>query len=276
MISSADVEENVRKALIYCDRAARKGVDVLCFPECAATGFDWIFDKRAAPRVHAEPVPGPIVHRFADKSRDTGMYIVFGLVERPRNSKKLYNTAFLVGPEEGYIGRHRKVQSEPVFADGEDADVFETQHGKLGIFICADQRSPELSRLLVMKGAQILFQPTNYFHRDGVDIKKRYIGKCVAQRSRAMENGVHLVIANAGRSEYVNNSRILGPSGQGPEPKLAYATRKEQLLVADIEYDTTANKARDAAVRAPWLFEQLGAEARRAAARAAAPRKSTS
>ena len=94
-----------------------------------------------------------------------------------------------------------------------------------GSFICADQRSPELSRLLALKGARILFQPTNYFHADGVDIRRRYMGKCTAQRARAMDNGVHLVIANAGRPEYVNNSRIVEPNGQGPEHKLAYATR---------------------------------------------------
>ena len=195
------------------------------------------------------------------------MYIIFGVVERPRNSKKIYNTAFLVGPEEGYIGRHHKVHAEKVFAPGTEAPVFDTRYGKVGIFICADQRSPELSRLLVLKGARVLFQPTNYFHADGVDIRRRYMGKCTAQRARAMDNGVHLVIANAGRPEYVNNSRIIEPNGQGPENKLAYATRKEQLLVADIEYEREDNRVLQAAARTPWLFKELGAEMVEAARR---------
>ena len=266
MISQqGEIGANVAKALDYCDQAAKKGVEMLCLPECASTGFEWLGDRDAAAKVYAEPVPGPMVEVFAEKARATGMYIIFGVVERPRNSKKIYNTAFLVGPEEGYIGRHRKVHAEKVFAPGAEAPVFDTRYGKVGIFICADQRSPELSRLLALKGARILFQPTNYFHADGVDIRRRYMGKCTAQRARAMDNGVHLVIANAGRPEYVNNSRIIGPDGQGPEPKLAYATRHEQLLVADIACDSGSNKARAVARRTPWLFAELGKELAKAA-----------
>ena len=266
MISQqGEIGANVAKALNYCDQAAKKGVEMLCLPECASTGFEWLGDRDAAAKVYAEPVPGPMVEVFAEKARATGMYIIFGVVERPRNSKKIYNTAFLVGPEEGYIGRHRKVHAEKVFAPGAEAPVFDTRYGKVGIFICADQRSPELSRLLALKGARILFQPTNYFHADGVDIRRRYMGKCTAQRARAMDNGVHLVIANAGRPEYVNNSRIVEPNGQGPEHKLAYATRKEQLLVADIEYEREDNRVLQAAARTPWLFKELAAEMVKAA-----------
>ena len=266
MISQqGEIGANVAKALDYCDQAAKKGVEMLCLPECASTGFEWLGDRNAAAKVYAEPVPGPMVEVFAEKARATGMYIIFGVVERPRNTKKIYNTAFLVGPEEGYIGRHRKVHAEKVFAPGAEAPVFDTRYGKVGIFICADQRSPELSRLLALKGARILFQPTNYFHADGVDIRRRYMGKCTAQRARAMDNGVHLVIANAGRPEYVNNSRIVEPNGQGPEHKLAYATRKEQLLVADIEYEREDNRVLQAAARTPWLFKELAAEMVKAA-----------
>lgn len=252
-----DAASNIARALAYCDRAARRGVQILCFPECATTGFDWVRDAQAAAHVYAEPVPGPLVERFAAKARETDMYIIMGMVERPAGSRDLYNTAFLVGPEEGYIGRHRKVLAEHVFAPGTDANVFATRYGTIGIFICADMRSPELARLLALKGAGLLFQPTNYFHADGVDIRRRYLGKCTAQRARAMDNGLPLVIANAGRHEYVNNSRIIGPDNQGPEPVLARATRKEQLLVADVVLDLMTNRAAAAAKRAPWLAEEL-------------------
>ena len=253
-----DVEGNIEKALSYCDKAAERGVEILCFPECASTGFDWVHDKRPKEEVYAEPVPGPMVEVFADKSKKNDLYIIFGVVERKRRSNKIYNTAFLVGPDEGYIGKYRKVLSEGVFEDGTEVDVFNTRYGKIGIFICADMRSPEIARLLVAKGASILFQPTNYFHPDGIDIRRRYMGKCTAQRTRAMDNGVHLVIANAGRNEYVNNSRIISPNGQGPEPRLAYATHKEQLLAADIEFDPEANPVARQARSKSWLFRELG------------------
>jgi predicted amidohydrolase len=257
---SRDVDGNVERALAYCDRAARRGVQILCFPECASTGFDWLADPAGAGRVHAEPVPGPLVERFAAKARETGVYIIMGVVERAPGSAALYNTAFLVGPDEGYIGRHRKILSESVFHDGTDAEVFPTRYGKIGIFICADMRSPELCRLLALKGANLLFQPTNYFHADGLDVRRRYLGKVASQRARAMDNGLHLIVANAGRPEYVNNSRILTPVSQGPEVALARATRKEQLLVADVDFDPGQNTVLQQARRSPWLFAALGRE----------------
>ena len=259
MISTVgDVDGNIEKALSYCDKAAQRGVEILCFPECASTGFDWVQNREPKEEVYAEPVPGPMVEAFADKSKKKGLYIIFGVVERKKRSNKIYNTAFLVGPDEGYAGKYRKVLSEGVFENGTNVDVFDTRYGKIGIFICADMRSPEIARLLVAKGARILFQPTNYFHPDGIGIRRRYMGKCTAQRTRAMDNGVHLVIANAGRNEYVNNSRIISPDGQGPEPRLAYATHKEQLLAADIEYDPDANPVATQARSRPWLFRELG------------------
>ena len=260
-------EANVAKAMACCDKAAGRGVQILCFPECASTGFDWIRRKNGPAKVYAEPVPGPMVDRFAAKARQTGMYIIMGVVElagrtgraKPvgKAQRGLYNTAFVVGPEEGYIGRQRKVLSEGAFLNGIEANVFETRLARIGIFICADMRSPELARLLVLKGAQVLFQPTAYFHKDGKDIRRRYMGKCCCQRARAIENGVHLIAANIGRQEFVNNSRIITPAHQGPEEVLARATRREQLLVADVRFDPEANGALDVVKRSPHLFREL-------------------
>lgn len=113
------VGDNVAKALNYCDRAAKKSVEILCLPECASTGFEWLDDRGAAVNIYAESVPGPMVEVFAEKARATGMYIIFGVVERPQNANKIYNTAFLVGLEEGYIGRHRKVHAAAGAGDGQ-------------------------------------------------------------------------------------------------------------------------------------------------------------
>jgi len=262
-----DVPRNLAKAERFCDRAAKRGVKILCFPECASTGWDskWLSDKRFRSRLYAEPVPGPIVRRLVAKAAETDMYIIFGLVEKLPNprSRKIYNTAVVIGPSEGYMGKQRKVYSEAVFEDGTEANVFNTRHGGIGIFICADQRSPELARLLACKGANLLFQPTFYSIRgcsDSKRIKSLYIGKCAAQRSRAMDNGLHLIVANGGRLEYVNNSRIVGPGLQGPEPVLARATHREQLLVADLKYDLNYSNPKERARRTPWLFRELGRE----------------
>ncbi len=261
---------NIEKAIRFCDVAATRGTQILCFPECASTGFDWVHQHGTKRNIYTEPVPGPMVERFAAKARELDMYIIMGMVERPPRSKKLYNTAFVVGPEEGYIGKYRKIWAEKVFTPGTEAPVFDTRHGRIGVFICADMRSTEIARLLVLKGATILFQPTAYW---GVKVSGAYYvrreleGKHVSQRSRAIDNGVPLVVANVGRLDRVNDSRILMPNTQGPEQNLARARRKEQLLVADVPLDVSYNKATDAARARPWLFRELAQEMLRATRR---------
>ena len=93
---------------------------------------------------------------FVALAAELDIYIIFGCVER-EDSDDLFNTAFVCGPEEGYIGKFRKVTSELEFIDGTEAPVFHTRYGTLGIFICFGMRLPELGRLLVLKGAQMLF-----------------------------------------------------------------------------------------------------------------------
>ena len=266
MISvNGNTPRNVAKALRFCDQAAKRGVQILCFPEMASTGFDWIGDERFK-KLHAEPVPGPMVREFEEKAAQTGMYIIMGVLERPQRSRKYYNTAFVVGPTEGYLGKYRKINAEGVFAPGTEAPVFETAHGRIGIYICADIRKPEISRLLALRGATILFQPTYYFLRKK-QVSQREVhrfceGKFTSQRARAMENGLPLVVANAGWSGYVNNSCILGCNINGPPPFLARATRREQLITADVELDRNRNLAAEIKGHVDWLFEEMAAELR--------------
>ena len=82
-----------------------------------------------------------------------------------------------------------------------------------------------------------------------------------------MENALHVVVANAGRPGYVNNSCILGYNAQGPPQFLARASRREQLIVADVELDPSRDLAQAIKGRVGWLFEELAAEMRHAGKR---------
>ncbi len=45
------------------------------------------------------------------------------------------------------------------YQEADDVPVFDTPFGKVGILICSEVYSPELSRLLALKGAEIIFLP---------------------------------------------------------------------------------------------------------------------
>jgi len=82
-----------------------------------------------------------------------------------------------------------------------------------------------------------------------------------------MESTCPLVVANAGRPGYVNNSGILGYNSNGPPPFLARASRREQLITADVELDPNRDLAQAMKGRVGWLFEEMAAEIRRAGKR---------
>eukprot|EP01052_Picozoa_sp_SAG31_P078012 SAG31_NODE_37455_length_304_cov_0.756098_1_plen_100_part_11 len=64
----AGPDRNMVKAERYARQAQRAGVQILCFPECASTSFDWVageVNATAKPCPRAELVPGgPSVELF--------------------------------------------------------------------------------------------------------------------------------------------------------------------------------------------------------------------
>lgn len=52
-------------------------------------------------------IPSPAVSRIEKISRDTGVFLVVGVIERDHGT--LYCTAIFVSPEHGFMGKHRKL-----------------------------------------------------------------------------------------------------------------------------------------------------------------------
>ncbi|MCX6089974.1 MAG: carbon-nitrogen hydrolase family protein, partial [Candidatus Atribacteria bacterium] len=111
------------------------------------------------------------------------MYAVVGMAER--NNGKIFNSAILFGPEGKIIGVYRKVHlwsTETVyFAHGSEYPVFDTDFGKMGMWICYDTRFPEVARSYAIQGARIAFISTAWLARDIEHWK-------LAVSSRAMDN----------------------------------------------------------------------------------------
>src|SRR5687768_7765371 len=94
MNSGADKEANVASALDLIDRAAAAGARMVVLPEVwAYLGPD------EGNRPSAEPIPGPITERLAQRARRHGMYIHGGsILEVAAGDPGMYNTAFVIDP----------------------------------------------------------------------------------------------------------------------------------------------------------------------------------
>lgn len=152
--------------------AAAQGIELLLFPEkvldYGPADQDWA--------ALAETVPGPSTDRIAALCRELDIHVVFGLGERDADDPDvLYNAAAYVSPE-GVQGTYRKlflgqppwVTEGLTYRPGNALPVWDTPWGPIGILICFDfWLHPELSRILALKGARVILNPTASFAGPG-------------------------------------------------------------------------------------------------------------
>jgi predicted amidohydrolase len=157
---------------------------------------------------------------IAEKARQYKSYVVAGLLES--EGGRTYNTAVLVDREGRIAGKYRKThlplaEVEDGITPGSDYPVFDTDFGRIGILICWDYVFPEPTRILRLKGAEIVLVPiagdSGTRHWDTIT------------RARAIDNGVFLVTSiSQGLA-----SRIVDPDGE------VLAEAMEGLATADID-----------------------------------------
>jgi len=167
-----DAAATVEKACRLIERAAGEGAGLVVFPECFLPMYpSWSVDlqrpgewARNLKALYQESVtvPGPEVEALAEVARASGAYVVMGVNERVEHyDGRLYNTLVFIGPEEGYIGKHRKLvpsNREKVFHTPGDASglkVHPTCVGRLGGLICYEHLQPLLKYALISQGEQI-------------------------------------------------------------------------------------------------------------------------
>jgi N-carbamoylputrescine amidase len=140
----------------WCEKVAAAGAELVLFPELVVHGH-------CTPNTWelAEPVPdGPSVRRLTEIARRHKLIVCAGLSEKERDI--VFNTQVLVGPH-GYIGKQRKLHlsRDEVFyyKGGIEISVFDVGPCKVGIVICYDNQFPEVSRVLALRGAELILMP---------------------------------------------------------------------------------------------------------------------
>ncbi len=256
------IEENLEKISQQARTAAASGADLIVFPECALTGYVFSSCQEAQPFM--ETIPGPSTDKLVNICRELGVYIVMGLLEK--DGHYCYNSAVLSGPE-GLIGRYRKNHLPYLgidrFVDGgnEAFRVYETQIGRIGLFICYDCTFPESARVMALAGADILALPTNW-PQGRAKVPQHVI------ITRAFENKVHLVavdrVGKENGAKFLGLSKIINAWGDTlaeagsedeeiiyGEVKLSEAREKHVIIKAgEFEADFIHD-------RKPWLYGKI-------------------
>lgn len=160
-----DIQRNLKRILGYIESAAKRGADLIVFPETALTGYEEDTKHTGDKQMHrclAETVPGPSSNAVERLTKEYGVYAVYGFAERIGG--EVYNSAVVIGPE-GIIGSYQKMHlpfAESCWAArGNKPFMFDTSWGKIGVSICYDTYVfPEIMRYYRCMGCRLHINPT--------------------------------------------------------------------------------------------------------------------
>ncbi len=234
-------EQNLERIKGYVRAAARRGADIILFPELALTGYE----NGPGAKMHrenAETIPGPSTNAIAELTRKFGVYVIVGMPEKSNEDPDVfYNSAAVIGPE-GVIGSYAKLMpfgNEMRWCKkGEKPFAFDTPWGLVGVGICYDTYMfPELPRYYAALGARLYAHITALGSFKGW--KPYYINQ---MQARAIENMMFVASSNiVGKdrmSDFPGTSFVLGPGEEAHEVKF-YAgpasETKEEVILATID-----------------------------------------
>jgi len=232
--------------------AAEQGCDLVVFPELALNSWGECIDCAAEHRPcswhldQAELAQGPACEAVTAAAARYGIHVIYGFEELDAtDSSVIYNSANVVAPA-GFVGTYRKLHlgiplETDRFTPGDALPVFDTDLGPIGISICYDfYNNPELCRVLALKGARLLVNPTG---RSDLPRAREHLAQ--ATLVRAHENLVFAVSANRvgtshGPPTWAGGSVIGGPRFPGFPEALAQAGAEEELISAELDFTELA------------------------------------
>jgi predicted amidohydrolase len=188
----------------------------------------------------AEDVAGPTIVTMAEKAAELGCWFCGGFPERA--GEKLFNSAFLVGPQ-GLSAVYRKVhlfdREKELFDPGDRGfEAVNVDGVSVGMMICFDWLFPESARTLAVMGAQVILHPSNLV-----------LPHCPeAMKTRALENRVFTVTANRigteeripeGPLTYIGQSVIYSPRG---ELLVRLGAEEEGAVAVEVDEELGLNK----------------------------------
>jgi N-carbamoylputrescine amidase len=183
--------DNIARMDRLVREAANDGASIVCFPEACISGYA----VRRDIIDYSDTVPGWAVEETVLMAASCRITILAGLIECDRRGN-LYLTQFVATPE-GLKGIYRKLHLGPpeieLYQPGHETPIFRGGDVSFGIELCYDGHFPELSTILALKGADVLFIPhasPNESPREKLDRWLRYLP------ARAYDNSVYVVACN--------------------------------------------------------------------------------
>ena len=249
MVSTKDIDANLRDAGELLQQAADRGASVAVLPE----NFAVLATHQMLECGRAESGQEPVIRAFlAKQAKRLGLWIVGGsmpLADRPDGTaiEARVRASCLVFDDRGReVARYDKIhlfdamvedahgqyRESDTFEPGDQVVTVETPAGKLGVAICYDLRFPELFRALRAEGVDWVCLPSAFTWQTGEAHWHALI------RARAIENQMAVVAAGQGgqnseRRRTYGHSLICDPWGK----VVSELAEGPGVVVADLDTD---------------------------------------
>ena len=242
--------ENLAHATAGIARAAAAGADMVVLPEMFVCPY-----TNSAFLQFAQPRTGRYAQTMAEAAAKAGVWLIAGSVPEQEETR-FYNTSYVFSPSGKLIAAHRKMhlfdiavqggqhfQESDTFTPGDQVTLFDTPFGRIGLCICFDMRFPELSLLMALQGAQMIFAPAAFNRTTGPAHWDLLF------RQRAVDNQLFTVGIAPARDPsgpYVSyaHSLVCSPWGE----VLCRAGTEEEMLCCTVDF------AQNSSIRAQLPF----------------------
>jgi predicted amidohydrolase len=246
------VADNLAIVEQWVARGAEAGAAVIFFGELALTGYLLNTAGLRAPSSgssehyrRAQPVPGPATAAVAEIAARHNVTVVAGMGDL--QAGVVYNAVFAAGPG-GYLGKQRKLHIPDAeyryYGPGSSFNVLDIGVCKLGVSVCFDNWFPETSRVLALKGAEVLFSPWMWTipHEASAEVRQQALGyrQKMHRRvfaARALDSAVYVLVLDhvgleAENFEFPGVSMAFDPYGELIAEAEPY---QEQMLLVDLK-----------------------------------------
>lgn len=222
----ATIAENLETIRRFVAEAAYTGCDVVLFPECAVTGYNLDFREVSQRDIETG------LRSIANLAKKFPIHLLIG---SPTFVRAQRFNSLLVFDRQGrekfrYHKIHLTSRDAEFFTRGNCLAFFNIDRVPCTAIICHERRYPELVRLPVMMGAQVLFHPNAGLDALAVSKAKRNGRDGIAVR--AFENQIFYVFANSVGPQgdklwSAGDSKIVAPDGS----VLALANNRDEMLI---------------------------------------------
>jgi predicted amidohydrolase len=166
-IEDGDVTGNMIRAEQAIREAAKQGAVFINIPEAA--DFGWLYENA---RRDAFTIPGKYTNFLAKLAKELNVWITAGCLEKAGD--KTYNSAVIINRQGKIVLKHRKINTLPLLTKslydaGKAGDVktVDTEFGRIGLTICADNFKRANPQMVAAQGGWLLVAPHGFAAKVG-------------------------------------------------------------------------------------------------------------